>query len=319
MAPGASSYLEGIAEGIGGIAAEVHREDEMSLEELVSELGAREEWDSSARERVDVGMLLKDIRTILPQVQDSIKVGKAQERQHGDSGAGMKGQELADWENVEADVECSDVRAGMKEQHGEQGSDIKKERKKNEDEEADDVIARIMAELEISQKHNPPSPPPEDDRYSNSGDDNIPATEHKPTSQTEASNLVFPSVPTSSPHDDFAGTQALEDAFTARLAALCDFQSQSSPLDLPSVPSFSPKKKPPEFETNLAGNLDEVDTWCTICTDDATLRCLGCDGDLYCRTCWMEGHRGRSAGFEEQRHRALEFVRRGGRRKEAAA
>jgi hypothetical protein len=54
---------------------------------------------------------------------------------------------------------------------------------------------------------------------------------------------------------------------------------------------------------------DKEETWCIICTDDATLECLGCDGDLYCQTCWVEGHRGEGAGLGERHHRAVLFMK----------
>jgi len=53
----------------------------------------------------------------------------------------------------------------------------------------------------------------------------------------------------------------------------------------------------------------EIDSWCMICLADATVRCLGCAGDLYCNLCWKEGHTGPDAGYEERRHKAAALRR----------
>ncbi|KAF1969001.1 hypothetical protein BU23DRAFT_408489, partial [Bimuria novae-zelandiae CBS 107.79] len=286
IAPGAPSYLEGIAQGVGGSGA---GEDEHSLEDLLRELGPREEWDVDRAEERGVKGLLKEIGTILPEVR------RAREEERG----GKEG--LTDWENVEVEIGDGGGKVGREERDPEKGGGDNEGTEKKEDEEAEEVIARVMAELEISRKYDPPSPEPEDDE-SEGGD----PADQKGKAGDDNSDLSLPSAPTSLPHDDLARTQALEDALTARLAAL---SSQTS-LNLPSAPSFSPTKKPPNIQASLAKKLDEeIETWCIICSDDATLRCLGCDGDLYCRKCWMEGHRGEGVGREERGHRAVEFVK----------
>jgi hypothetical protein len=305
-APGAPGYLEGIAEGVGGDKVEFNEEDEKSLEDLLRELkgavGDRDEWDLSGKEQQDVGRLLKDMKKILPEVVNSRKQGATA---RGASGNPSAKEELTDWESIEVNVGDGAVTAG-KEDTEVEGGDEGDGKKPSEAEETDDVIARVMAELEISKKYDPPSPPPEDDNSSDTGD--------QKNDQDAADGLTLPSAPTSLPEDSFARTQAIEDAFTARLAALSAPQTDS--LGLPSAPSFSPRKKPP-IQSNIQQRIDdEVDTWCIICQDDATLKCLGCDGDLYCQLCWTEGHRGESAGFEERMHKAVLYAR---RKKEAAA
>lgn len=45
--------------------------------------------------------------------------------------------------------------------------------------------------------------------------------------------------------------------------------------------------------------------WCCICNEDATIRCVGCDGDLFCKPCFNEIH----ANDEEYReHETKRYV-----------
>ena len=48
---------------------------------------------------------------------------------------------------------------------------------------------------------------------------------------------------------------------------------------------------------------DDELPWCIICNNDACLRCLGCDGDLYCNRCYREGH----PRYELEDHKTVPF------------
>lgn len=328
IAPGAPSYLEAVAEGIGGGGGvEFNEEDERSLEELMGQLGDRGAWDVERGEERDIGSLVRDVRRILPEVEKSMdggSRGNAERWGKGRSNNGGAGEETTDWENVQVDIGSAGVKIS-KDEEGEE-HDVDGEKKMTEDEETEDLISRIMAELEINKKYGDvdvdvdvDEPPPHEDHP-----DPEPHQEESPDSQPHpppkqqpesppppSSNpppLSLPSAPKDHPQD------SLDDALTARFASLSKpSPPQSNDLNLPSAPSFAPGKKP----TTVAAAFtdEEIDSWCIICCDDATLKCLGCDGDLYCQNCWMEGHRGESAGLEERRHKAVIFKKGEGREK----
>lgn len=74
-------------------------------------------------------------------------------------------------------------------------------------------------------------------------------------------------------------------------------------LDLPSVPKNAPTTRTGQARAPAPTSADhDVDSWCVICCNNATVQCFGCDKDLYCWVCWREGHTGEDAGLEEKQH-----------------
>ena len=53
-------------------------------------------------------------------------------------------------------------------------------------------------------------------------------------------------------------------------------------LSFPSAPKSAPRAQPVKKSKHTEA---EIDSWCIICLADATVRCLGCAGDLYCNVC----------------------------------
>lgn len=70
----------------------------------------------------------------------------------------------------------------------------------------------------------------------------------------------------------------------------------------PSVPEHKKQAKstgPDDYEP-------EELPWCVICNDDASIRCRGCDDDLYCRSCFKEFH----DGEDSREHKPVSFSKR---------
>lgn len=110
-----------------------------------------------------------------------------------------------------------------------------------------------------------------------------------------------------------------ESAIAARMARLKGVSygtsSASETFGLPQVPSFDPDARSsgaqPSFAGRLSGGYTDEDqkTWCVVCLEDATIRCVGCDDDVYCGRCWREMHVGPRAGWDERGHRWVRFER----------
>jgi hypothetical protein len=134
--------------------------------------------------------------------------------------------------------------------------------------------------------------------------------------------LGLPTVPEQLPTTDpeAAGRKSLDfdNDMAARLASLRGVSLD--PFGLPVAPTFQPADRSPSSKKTkrVMGYTDEDQkTWCVVCLDDATIRCVGCgdgdgddDGQVYCARCWREMHLGPAAGYDERGHQWVKFVRR---------
>lgn len=264
--------------GVSGAAgplnedAEHNPEDEKTLDELLQELGQAHEWNISNEDEKDVGKLVAEVRQILPVEPQGAEITERKRGIAGDPDRPDGGDE-----------------------EGSEASDAQDEQ------EADDYVARVLAELDLEEKYRNDNPESEDEDgasdHAAASDATTPvkpaptAPPSDPYGRNDSPSLELPTAPTAPP-DDFDRATAVDNHLTARMAA----------LSLPSAPSFAPSDKPIKV-TKAQFTDEQIDSWCIICYADATVKCLGCDGELYCRGCWREGHVGPDAGFEERGHR----------------
>ena len=138
----------------------------------------------------------------------------------------------------------------------------------DEDAEVNASLQRILDELEVENSQEPAPGAASQQR------DSEQPTLPSPPSDSFAS-LVFPSTP----------------------------ETPLQVLNLPSTPTTTPSARKVTSTPKPPGFTDEdIDSWCIICCANASVKCAGCDGDLYCWGCWREGHVGPDVGLEEKRH-----------------
>lgn len=127
---------------------------------------------------------------------------------------------------------------------------------------------------------------------------------------TEEGGLTLPTVPTHiqppPPPTNTSNTSndPFESSIAARLAALGHNPVATDDFGLPSAPTFQPADRPVAGVVRKPGGYtdDDQKTWCIVCLENATVRCLGCDGDVFCARCWREMHVGPAAGYDERGH-----------------
>ncbi|KAL7272701.1 hypothetical protein RUND412_004482 [Rhizina undulata] len=90
---------------------------------------------------------------------------------------------------------------------------------------------------------------------------------------------------------------------------LSRFQALEAP-SLPSVPKLEPAAGRVGWSEAKEHKLvDETDTWCCICNEDAEYRCSGCENDIYCAACLYQFHTGPDSGYEERRHKWTKYTK----------
>ncbi|KAK7397889.1 hypothetical protein QQX98_012740 [Neonectria punicea] len=206
-------------------------------------------------------------------------------------------------EELAAAIPKDDEAPSKEDAKGEDSDDSDGEAMKRD---VDDVIARFRDELELEAALAKDEPPEADEKEPHH-DDAKPSTVI-PSTEPDFSLPDLPSTLEDLPAARSARATSTDlDDLTARMAALRAPTSDS--LDLPDVPTDAPSKPVKRLTSRTNYTDDDVDSWCTVCLEDATLRCLGCDDDVYCARCWREMHVGPRAGFEELSHKAVQFTR----------
>lgn len=204
--------------------------------------------------------------------------------------------------------------------------------------EADDLIAKAMDEVELDKKTIPQEEQENDDPAQ-------PAIrgqslDSKNTNDADKSPLKLPKVPSDPSADRIDQDDTFAASMASRMAALKVSSPSRAPAPapaqlpsvpstepdpfaamLPSAPTFSPQdpKTKPAVVTGIVrkkrvGYTDEDQkSWCAVCLEDGTVRCLGCrddgDEDVYCFRCWREMHAGPQAGYDETGHKWEKYVR----------
>jgi len=263
---------------------EHNEEDDRTIDELLNELGDNEvTWNTEKNERDIVSELLEQARAAIRATR------KDAEQEFAHTGGPVKSndREMRPWDDT---ASIHEKLTDIPQKHGRDSSERQK---------VNEYIQLALAEAKIEKQHG--SPGSRSRSMSQSGVKDLRAAgpdshdiaevdvemNGRSEDEQEENLMSLPSAPSNMPI----------------------IVSTDSPTFLPSAPTFHPSAISllPKSTTLPRFTDEDIENWCIICNDNATLKCVGCDGDLYCSRCWKEGHLGESAGFEERRHRAVRF------------
>ncbi|OTA92524.1 hypothetical protein M434DRAFT_396396 [Hypoxylon sp. CO27-5] len=286
--------------------------DDQTLEELLADLESDQPWlDQVAAEEEEH----RRVTALLRDLGDTSRISEDPE---------------SDPKSKEATHDTGDEHSSDDDSEGEQMT-----------READDILAQAVDEAELEKPSR--SPPQNGSRPTSpspklkSTAQNDPANEPTPAAKSNEMDLLdLPTVPSDlqdqpNPSEATKGDDDDDDdddddadfaaSITSRMAALRVNATTGPTLPsvptsdvdsfgLPAVPTFAPGDRPAPGLIKRHGFTDEDQkTWCVVCLEDGAIRCLDCDGDVYCARCWKEMHVGPSAGYDERGHRWEKFVR----------
>ncbi|RMZ76152.1 hypothetical protein DV738_g5126, partial [Chaetothyriales sp. CBS 135597] len=270
--------------GSGSVAQSTEKsEDEKGVEELLADLGPIKEWEVQPSEHEQVEELLRAADAALAKGPVLEKVPGDEDAQH---------EQTAQKTELDVSVFLPEPDSKQGEESTAAGDEW--------DREADDVLKRLLDEVKLEEVHHPEHK--RDVEGKQLEDEAVGSSDEQQGDDSSILIANLPSTPSKLPElPQGPGSTAKSDD---------DLASRFASLSLPSAPTASVQSGEKKFGKAGQGfTEDEIDSWCIICCDDATLNCPGCYGDLYCTRCWLEAHRGEMAGLEERRHKAVQYVK----------
>ncbi|PQE33316.1 Zinc fyve domain containing protein [Rutstroemia sp. NJR-2017a WRK4] len=273
--------------------------DDKTLDELLEEIGPEAQW-LNPDDQDDVQKLLNEAKDVLRNKDTGSEPSSEHDQEQKKKDASTILTSGLDMSVFQLDDESED--------------EGKKERQdlETESREVQDIVAKLLDEVNLEREGDGNAgdeDAAEEEKIRNTGSRSNPATDD----HDDNPSITLPSVPSKLPDPPQPSRQSLdfENDISARLAALQGLGSSTNPLGLPSAPTAKPVSKAaePVIRGLKKYTDDEIEAWCIICQDDATVECAGCEGDLYCARCWKEGHMGPDAGYEFKRHQWKKYVK----------